>query len=223
MATDQVANHQPGRYGRWMAALAFLFVVGVALLPRAFASDGSKTGSHVATPDFLQRYNPEAGLAAICREPEILGEAHGLCGLGGASRTSSRAPGAPPITKDIRFATEGPEPTHLDTPAIDHWDIGFSQLPAVALGDGGSGLSGFGGALSISGGGNGIGGFLILDDDDGNGNRGPTPFGCDPETEDCDGDSDTEPPPEKQVPEPSAALLFGLGFAAILRRQSALR
>ena len=80
------------------------------------------------------------------------------------------------------------------------------------------------GAISISGGGGGLGGFLILDDDDGNGG-GPPPVlvECDPET-DPDGCDDGESdPPEKAIPEPTAALLFGLGFVAVLRRQSALR
>ena len=202
-----------------MAALAFLVVLGVAFLPRAFESDDSSEVLRSA-PDFLERYNPEAGLAAICREPEILGEAHGLCGLGGVRRTSQRLPAPmPPPTKDIRFATEEPEPTHIETPALDHWDIGFSQLPAVLLGDGGGGLTGFGGAISVAGGGGGIP-FFLVDDDNGNGNprSGPPPV-CDPEIDpECD-DDDTEPPPDTPpVPEPTAALLFGLGFAAILRR-----
>jgi hypothetical protein len=123
----------------------------------------------------------------------------------------------PPLTKDIRFATEDPEPTHLETPAIDHWDIGFSQLPAVLSGGGGGPIGGFGGALSVSAGGGGVPVFFI-DDDNGNGNSRsgpPFPPECDPQSDpECD-DDDTETPP---VPEPTAALLFGLGFAAILRR-----
>ena len=225
MATDRVDGVQPGRHASWLAALAFLFVLGVALLPRAFAGDGSKGGSLGPAPDFLQRYNPEAGLAAICREPEILGEAHGLCGFGGVRRTAQRTPAPPPLTEDIRFATEGPEPTYIETPPLDSWDIGFSQLPAAILPTAGGGTPGFAGALSVSGGGGGVGGFLLVDSGgNGNGNNPVIPFGgCDPQTEDCDGDSDSEPPGTPPVPEPSAALLFGLGFAAILRRQSTLR
>jgi hypothetical protein len=214
VATDRVDEHKPGRHASWLAALALAAVLGVALLPRAFTSDDSSEVVRV-TPDFLERYNPEAGLAAICREPEILGEAHGLCGLGGVRRTSHRLPAPmPPLTKDIRFATEEPEPTHIETPALDQWDIGFSQLPAVLLGDGGSGT------ISIAGGGGGIPGFFVIDDDNGNGNpRSVPPPSCDPQSDpECD-DDDTEPPPETPpVPEPTAALLFGLGFAAILRR-----
>ena len=119
-----------------------------------------------------------------------------------------------PTTKDIRFATEDPGPTHTDTPALDEYDIGFSQLPAVLPASGaGGGLAGFGGAVSVASG--GVPGFFIVDDDNGDGNPRSFPPGCDPESDpECD-DDDTETPP---VPEPTAALLFGLGFAAVLRR-----
>jgi hypothetical protein len=59
VATDRVDELQPGRHARWMAALALLAVLGVALLPRAFTSEGSSDVVRTA-PDFLQRYNPEA-------------------------------------------------------------------------------------------------------------------------------------------------------------------
>lgn len=211
MAAEQIEQLRPVRRARALALVAFLGLLGLAALPQLTSSAREKRDSTAPAPELLSRYHPEAGLAAICREPEILGEAHGMCGFG-ARRTSGRpgpGPVARPRTEDIRFAEEPPEPPSFsESPGVDHWEIGFSEVPAAYFGGGGGGGGLTGGVLRLASSGGGIGGapLLLLNDGSGGGGGGNPLPEC---VEDCD--------PSNPVPEPTAALLFGLGFAAIAR------
>ncbi len=211
MATESDES-RPKRNAGLLAALALLMLLGLAMLPRVLSTGGE--GASALVPQLLERYS-DAGLGAICREPEILGEAHGLCGLGGVARTAG------PIARDIRFATEGPGGSG-DVPAIDDWELGFSDLPALVLDGGGAAAPILGGGGStIAGGGSAAAVFFAAaaGSSGGNNNNPGPPPGDDPGCEDdCD-----DPPGTPPVPEPSAALLFGLGFAFLLKSRSLRR
>lgn len=212
------------RYQRRVLVLAYALLGLLALLPLFCMGENLVEAEKKPFSNVLEGYDPTDRWAGMCQDIDFpssdLGDEHEICGL--------PKPAAAPIRlassgDDIRFDRRD-EPALPPGPVVDHWEDSHLGLPVVvAAAPAGGGGGGFA-IQSISGGG---GGFLLLafDDSDssGSGFGGGGPLGDpdpDPPFEEPNPDPDPEDP---SVPEPSAGVLFALGFAAVLRQRNAAR